>query len=176
MQFLVLSLGTVVCKLLSLRNTEYSFHEPVPALLQFRVNRLSAFQYSWCAYQKWMTRLSLSVNLHTDENLYPFGFSAGDSRLFRTDDGSSSAIFLFSRFRFFGTSEFTLYVSWLHLYFTKVGHLTTCKQPDHMSAILPHGQFWVGFCSPAQKLLLPMGYIPPIFGTYHIYSSKTRAN
>ena len=132
MQFLVLSLGTVVCKLLSLRNTEYSFHEPVPALLQFRVNRLSAFQYSWCAYQKWMTRLSLSVNLHTDENLYPFGFSAGDSRLFRTDDGSSSAIFLFSRFRFFGTSEFTLYVSWLHLHFHKSG------TSNYLQATRPH--------------------------------------
>ena len=49
--------------------------------------------------------------LHTDENLYPFGFSVGDSRLFRTDDGSSSAISLLPRFRFFGASQSILYVS-----------------------------------------------------------------
>ena len=51
--------------------------------------------------------------LHTDENLYPFGFSAGDSLLFRTDDGSSSGIFLILGFRFFGTLESILYVSLL---------------------------------------------------------------
>ena len=34
MQFLVSSLGTVVRELLSLQNTEYSFHNPVPALLR----------------------------------------------------------------------------------------------------------------------------------------------
>jgi len=51
--------------------------------------------------------------LHTDENLYPFGFSAGDSLLFRSDDGSSSGIFLILGFRFFGTLESILYVSLL---------------------------------------------------------------
>ena len=58
-----------------------------------------------------ISNVSLDCLLYTDENLYPFGFSVGDSRLFRTDDGSSSGIFLFPRFRLFGTSQSILYVS-----------------------------------------------------------------
>ena len=62
------------------------------------------------------------MHTHTlsDENFYPFGFSAGDFRLFSTDDGSSGSIFLFPRFRFFGTSQFLLYVSQLNLYSHKM--------------------------------------------------------
>ena len=62
------------------------------------------------------------LNAHTlsDENFYPFGFSAGDFRLFRTNDGSSGGNFLFPRFRFFGTSQSLLYVSPLNLYSHKM--------------------------------------------------------
>ena len=65
--------------------------------------------------------------LHTDENLYPFGFSAGDSRLFRTDDGSSSVIFLFPRFRFFGTSQSILYVSLILLLYQRSRVISTLQ-------------------------------------------------
>lgn len=61
-----------------------------------------------------------STHTLSDENFYPFGFSAGDFRLSRIDDGSSGAISLFPRFRFFGRSQFRLYVSQLNLYSHKM--------------------------------------------------------
>ena len=48
---------------------------------------------------------------------YDFGVSAGDAQLRRVLDGSSPPILLSVPFRFFGTSESTLYVSQLHMYF-----------------------------------------------------------
>ena len=70
-------------------------------------------------YYHYGIAMSIIVNLHslitfTVSTLYRFGVSAGDFQLEREDDGSSPPISLSIPFPFFGTSESTLYVSWLH--------------------------------------------------------------
>ena len=55
----------------------------------------------------------LSLMTFTVSTLYHFGVSASDFQLEREDDGSSPPMSLSIPFQFFGTSESTLYVSWL---------------------------------------------------------------